>query len=49
MRRLAPTDELTLRMLGDNVTLMRCAWEELLNELRADSTLARRISEMLAL
>lgn len=43
------TTEHTLRMLGDNVTLMRCAWIELLDELRPDSELAVRIREMLAL
>ena len=41
------TDEFTLRMLGDNVTLIRSAWLELADELRADSDLRRRIMEML--
>jgi hypothetical protein len=43
------TTEHTLRMLGDNVTLMRCAWLELLDELRPDSTLASRIRAMLGI
>lgn len=38
-------EPLTLRMCGDNVTLMRCAWLGLLDELRPDSALARRIRE----
>jgi hypothetical protein len=42
------TTEYTQRMLGDNVTLMRCAWLELLEELRPDSPLAARITAMLA-
>jgi hypothetical protein len=42
------TDEFTLRMLGDNVTLLRCAWLELLDELRPESETAGRIREMLA-
>lgn len=43
------TAEHTLRMLGDNVTLMRCAWIELLDELRPDSSLAIRIRTMLGI
>lgn len=43
------TTEYTLRMLGDNVTLTRSAWLELLDELRTDSTLAARIRTMLGL
>lgn len=41
------TELLTLRMMGDNVTLYRSAWMELVDELREDSTLAKRIREML--
>jgi hypothetical protein len=40
-------EELTLRMLGQNVTLMRCQWLDLLDELRPDSTLAERIRALL--
>lgn len=40
-------EEFTLRMLGDNVTLMKTQWLELLDELREDSRLASRIREML--
>lgn len=33
-----------MRMLGDNVTLMRCAWEELLDNLK-EGELKKRIAE----
>lgn len=46
---MLPTATHTLRMLGDNVTLTRAAWLELLGELRPDSTLVDRIHEMLSL
>lgn len=41
------TARLSLRMLGQNVTMMRCAWLDLLDELRDDSELAERIGRML--
>lgn len=41
-------DEITIRMCGDNVTLMRVAWLELLDEMRNDSPLAARIRTRLA-
>lgn len=47
-QRIHPMHELfTLRMYGDNVTLMRCAWLDLLDDLRPDSELAWRIFERL--
>lgn len=46
--RKAMHDVFTIRMLGDNVTLMRGAWLELLDELRTDSALADRIRRILA-
>lgn len=39
---------LTLRMLGDNVTLRRHQWAELLDSLDSASDLARRVRELLA-
>lgn len=41
--------EHTLRMLGENITFTGWQWDELLDELREDSDLARRIRERLAL
>jgi hypothetical protein len=40
-------ESLTLRMLGQSVTFTRSQWEDLRNELRADSTLAARIGRLL--
>lgn len=40
--------EHTIRMLGENVTLTGWQWVELLDELRPDSDLARRLRELLA-
>lgn len=40
-------DELTLRMLGANVTFTRGQWAELLGSLRPDGDLYRRVDELL--
>lgn len=40
-------DLLTLRMCGDNVTMYRTAWFELLYELRVGSSLRARVRAML--
>lgn len=40
-------DNLMLRMLGQNITLCRYQWMELLDELSDDSPLAKRIGRML--
>jgi hypothetical protein len=40
-------DELTLRMLGDNIKLQRWQWEELLESVVSDSELSHRILMML--
>jgi hypothetical protein len=40
-------DLLTLRMCGDNVTMFRTAWFELLDELRKGSVLYARVRAML--
>jgi hypothetical protein len=41
------TKAFTLRMLGDNITLGYWQWIELLDELKPDSQLARRIRNLL--
>lgn len=40
-------EELTLRMLGDNVSFNRTMWHELLESLKPESDLARRVRDLL--
>jgi hypothetical protein len=47
MNRKSPSDMLTLRMLGDNVTFRRYQWQQLSDDLAADSELRHRIDKML--
>lgn len=42
-------EKLPLRMLGENVTFTRAQWSELLEDLREESELARRVRKMLDL
>ena len=41
------TQQIRVRMLGENVTFTRAQWDDLLDDLNPDSSLAKRIRERL--